>query len=281
MKTSLTSLTNPPAHMITRPASSKALATRILAASVVIGGFAIQNASAAFIWDLRATHKNGVPLDPTQAKAIPTVLAGDTLEIGLWAVISGLTAAPEGFQSGIGKTISTHFGGAGGNQGSPVYEPLFVPPSNTLPTRQDLNGDGFFDLGITNTTVNNISGSWFPRTPTSPLFETAGTPVPNGTEFKLFHFTYTVINPGVDGGVTLEFRQQLTTIINSAAFSVDGSGLIASKNIGQPATANATTYGLPITVGVPEPTAFGMVVVGAMSLLGFRRLGVRRSNVSV
>lgn len=249
---------------------------------MLLAGFAAQNASAAFVWDLRATALNGVPLDASQAKAIPTVVAGDVLTIGLWAMITGSSAAAEGFQSGLGKTITTHFGGAGGNQGAPAYESNVIPPGGPLPTIQDLNADGFMDLGTTAATTSSTAGLWFPRTPAAPGFEIAGTAIPNGTEFKLFHFTYTVINPGTPGagGATIQFLQQTTTIINSAAFSLDGSATATvSKSLGTSTNpvGQGPTLGLPVSVGVPEPSAFGMVALGAMSLLGFRRLGTRRS----
>jgi hypothetical protein len=36
--------------------------------------------------------------------------------------------------------------------------------------------------------------------------------------------------------------------------------------------------GAPIVItAVPEPSAFGMVLMGALGLVGFRRLGFRRS----
>ncbi len=249
------------------PLRNTALATLILA------GFAIQNASAGFVWDLRATQKNGAALNgPDTGKAI-SVQVGDVITLDMYAMITGTTAALEGFQSGLGKTISTNVG-VTGDQGGATMDPLYVNPTAALPTRQDLNGDGFMDYGVAAASTSSTTGDWFPRTSLSPGFQTGGVAITNGQEFHLFSFTYTVISAAQAGTASIQFTQQTTTIINSAAFSVDASTVITSKSLGTSTPAgNGPILGAPVvlTGAVPEPSAFAMLALGALGIVGFRR----------
>ena len=248
--------------------------------TLLFAGFIAQNASAGFVWDLRATKINNNPLSGSDTTKTVGVQAGDVITLDMFAMITGSTAALEGFQSGLGKTITTS-AGVTGNQGGAALDALFVNPSAALPTLQDLNGDGFLDYGVTAATTTSTTGGWFPRTSLSPGFQTNGVAITNGQEFHLFSFTYTVLAAPVATTASIQFTQQTTTIINSAAFSVDGSALIASKGIGQPVGPNATILGAPVVltgiVNVPEPSAFGMLALGALGLVGFRRMGLRRT----
>lgn len=261
-----------------KSSSSSIFSRQFAIAALVLAGFAVQNASASFIWDLRATALNGTALTVGESKAV-NVRAGDVITLDMFAMITGTTAALEGFQSGLGKTITTS-AGVTGNQGGAALDPFFVNTTNALPTNIDLNGDGFMDYGTTATTTTSTVGDWFPRTSLSPGFQTNGVAITNGQEFRLFTFTYTVIAAPTGLTASIQFTQQTTTIINSAAFSVDGSVAITSKSLGNPVGANATLLGAPVVftgAAIPEPSAFGMLALGALGLVGFRRMGFRRS----
>jgi hypothetical protein len=251
--------------------NNRSIVGKILAAGIV-SCVLIQTASAGFVWDLRATAKNGNPLSGGDSSKVVSALPGDVITLTLFAQVTGTGAGVEAFQSGLGKTITTHSGGSTGNQGAPAFAGTFT--GGSLGTVQDLNGDGFTDIGSTATTTSTTAGNWFPRYVTNGAFETNGIAITDGQEFALFTFTYTAIT--TTGTASVQWTQQLTTVINSATFQVDGA-TVTSKNIGLPAGANATTVGSPVVIGVPEPTAFGMVALGALSLVGFRRFGVRRS----
>jgi hypothetical protein len=91
-------------------------------------------------------------------------------------------------------------------------------------------------------------------------------------EFALFSFTYTALTTG-SGSASIQWTQQPTAIINSGTYQVDGL-LTASKDIGLPAGGKETSVGAPVVI-VPEPSAVGMALLGALSLIGFRRFGSR------
>ena len=245
-------------------------------ASLALAGFAIQNATASFVWDLRVTARNGVALNGADTAKAVSVVAGDVLTIDMFAMVTGLNVSvDEGFQSGLGKIIGTG-NGVAGNLGAPVLSTNFA--AGAIGTVQDLNADGFMDIGSTAVTTTSTVGNMFPRFITNAQFDQTGNSINGslGKEFDLFHFTYTVVN-AASGTASIQWTQQLTTIINSAIFLVD-NGNVTSKNIGTPVSTNATTLGAPIVLtAVPEPSAFGMLALGALGLVGFRRMGLRRS----
>lgn len=262
-----------------KSSSHSPLFRQIAVASLVLAGFAVQNATAAFVWDLRATSKNGIAVTAAESKAV-NVQVGDVLQFDMFAMVTGLnTNLPtpdEGFQSGLGKVIATG-NGVAGNMSAPVLSSNFT--AGSVGTVQDLNSDGFADIGSTAATTSSTVGNMFPRFTTNGAFDLTGTPINAGLgkEFNLFHFTYTVVNAAA-GTASIQFTQQLTTVINSATFQVDGV-TVTSKNIGLPVGTNATTNGAPVilSVVVPEPSAFGMLALGALGLVGFRRIGLRRT----
>ena len=245
---------------------------KMISAGAFVLAVASQSAFSALTWDLRVTHKNSIAVGGGEDKAIGAA-PGDILEVAMFARVTGAGAALEGMQSALGKTIATHTGGFGGNQGTPVLESLFVNTTGALPTAQDLNSDGFIDLGNSAASVSTSTAqNWFARSSLSPGFQTSGTAIPDGTEFKLFHFNYTVAPGAITGFASLQWTQQVTSTINSASYSQDAGSVINSKSLGN----NGTILGAPIIISaVPEPSAFGMVLIGALGLVGFRRLGFR------
>jgi hypothetical protein len=152
----------------------------------------------------------------------------------------------------------------------------FAPLGSQVGTIQDLNGDGFMDIGSTAATVStSVADNWFPRYFNTPDFATEGTPIENGTEFALFSFTYTALTTA-SGSASIQWTQQhIVGLINSAIYEVDGV-VITSKDIGSPVGATGTSVGAPVVI-VPEPSAVGMALLGALSMGGFRRFGSRRT----
>jgi hypothetical protein len=135
----------------------------------------------------------------------------------------------------LGKTIGTFQNGFSGNMSLPPspYNPEFLPPGGPLPTVQDLNADGFMDIGSTSAITTLTVGNWFPRFTGTPAFKTDGTPISNGEEVALFHFNFNVLDIGAGGRgrASIDWVQQTTTIINSATYLVDGVSY-TSKSIG-------------------------------------------------
>jgi PEP-CTERM motif len=247
--------------------------------TIAITSIGTQFASAGLVWDLRVTAKNSAPVQVENLKAISGT-TGDVFQISMFAMVTGTGAGIEGMQSGLGKTITTHSNGFGGNQSAAALDTLFVNTTAALPTAQDLNADGFADYGSTTfTATNSTAGNWFPRTSLSPGFQTNGVAIPNGTEFKLFQFNYTV-SAGLTGFASIQWTQQVAGTINSAAYQLDGGLATTSKLINSPVGATGTSLGSPVVISalaVPEPTSFAMLMMGSLGLVGFRRPSFRRS----
>ena len=249
--------------------------SKAVAVGFLITTASSQLSSAAVIFDLRATGKNALPLSGGDSAKAIAALPGDQIELTLFVKVTGTAVGVEGYQSAMGKTIATHSGGAGGNQSAPTLLGNFT--GGSVGTIQDLNGDTFADIGSTLSTTSSTANSWFPRFTTNGAFDETGVSITNGKEFALFKFTYTAVN-FASGTASIQFTQQLTTVINSSTAKVDGVSIL-SKNLGLPSGVNATSLAAAviITAAVPEPSAFGMVLVGALGLVGFRRLGFRRT----
>jgi len=246
--------------------------------ATLISSLAICGTSnAAVTFDLRATAKNAIPITGGNTTKSVAITSGDVVELTMFVMVTGTGAGVEGFQSALGKTITTHAGGATGNQSNSLttYLGNFA---GTAPTAQDLNADGFTDLGSTATTTSSTAGNFFPRFTTNGAFDLTGTTITDGKEFALFKFNYTAVNFAA-GTASIQYTQQTTTVINSSTAQVDGASIL-SKAIGTPSGANATVLGAPVVLSalsVPEPTSFAMLMMGSLGLVGFRRPSFRRS----
>jgi PEP-CTERM motif len=245
--------------------------------AALVSSLAIYGTSnAAVTFDLRATAKNALPIVGENTTKAVAITSGDVIELTMFVMVTGTGAGVEGFQSAIGKTITTHQNGASGNQGGAALLGSFT--AGALPTNIDLNGDGFLDLGSTAATTTSGAGDFIPRFTTAGAFDETGTTITNGKEFALFKFTYTAVNFAA-GTASIQYTQQLTTVINSSTAKIDGVSVL-SKNIGLPSGANATALGAPVVLSalaVPEPTSFAMLMMGSLGLVGFRRPSFRRS----
>ena len=67
-------------------------------------------------------------------------------------------------------------------------------------------------------------------------------------------------------------RVAATFRIDTVAYSLNGDGS------GTGGGADAFSFGTPLSIiAVPEPSAFGMVLLGSLGVIGFRRFGLRKS----
>ena len=138
--------------------------------------------------------------------------------------------------------------------------------------------DGILDLGA------NTQTSVFTN-----FFTAGSTDLTNGALGQVFVLGETVLTLTGTGTTIVNFVPRVFTGAGAAGartsfifkvdgtqFSYRGDGALASQNGG---VGDATTFAFnPITlVSVPEPSAFGMVLLGAMGLVGYRRFGVRRA----
>ena len=244
---------------------------KILLTSIAIGAAASQQASAALMFDLRATALDGVPIlaGPGQKLVFPTV--GQNVTVEVFSIVSGVAAnaATEGFQSFLsGDILSDNNGAVKGDFQNPTLIPGFDSGAPSVGALADLDGDGDIDLGSNNLTF--VQGQHITVRSASVTIGNADGLTPS--EFRLFTVTFhvtQVANPGA--ALNLTFRlTNLTAPTNfEAIWRVDGATV---------QTNNPTTgIGFSQIAPIPEPSAFGMVLLGAIGIVGFRRVGFRQA----
>lgn len=159
---------------------------------------------------------------------------------------------------------------------------------NVAPTAGG-TADGILDAGTT-IAGGSSSTNWFAAvgpvgssfgngTSTLPIGEFvltlgAGSDILTGGTTNIGYF----LRSSVGGTATI--KNYNTGQLDAANFSYNYQGNIALATAGTQTTVNA--YGAMISAGVtviavPEPSAFGMLALGALGLVGFRRLGLRRT----
>ena len=248
--------------------------TQSLQKTLILGALAssllVPCASATLTFDLRATLLNGAPvLDP---KSVTVLLPGDLVTLALFADVTGTNAAAaEGFQTMLtAGVLSSSAGGVFGNMESSALSGNFGATGASPGTLQDLNGDGRIDLGSNNTAF--VQGQHLTANAASmQVGSLTGT-----SEFQLFTVVFHVTsipNPGTPS--TLSFRMiNVTGLGNELVWQEDG----ATKTTKDPITGFSTAgYSVTINSAVPEPSAFGMLALGALGLVSFRRMGLRRA----
>ena len=275
-------------------------------------GLAINQASASLTLDLRATQTviGGVTTNQSTTtfnSGLTTVSGlsiGDTVTFTLYAYVhselnnpedgdSGLgTTNFQGFQNAFGSILQGLGGGAHGTwtsvaqntnstagAGGMVFlTAQYGGAGNQQGTIQDLNADGFSDFGANATVPTN----------TSLIFARAGS-------------MQTTNGGGAQALISLD---GLTTRIRIGTCKLTISGATSSaptsvawRNVNFPAgsdipalwrednlTRNSKASGGTILTGagvtliaIPEPAAFGMLLLGGVGLVGFRRLGIRKA----
>ena len=90
-------------------------------------------------------------------------------------------------------------------------------------------------------------------------------------------FTLSITNVGASGASSLNWVIPAFTAPaarGTRANWTDGDGLANNSN-----TNLAEMFvGGAVSLAVPEPSAFGMIALGALSMMGFRRFGMRRTS---
>ena len=195
-----------------------------------------------------------------------------------------------------GMTLGGNFGNAGSQRGKPNVDGI----GGTIPGATP--ADGVKDIGSISAQGNTagdmvkLQGANWASGFTSTSF-TDGVPISGGIRTAAGN-GYAINSSVAVAGTGREFflgqiKLALSAVGTSLQVNVkkpsanivpatvqwwnDNNGTSASSGLQAAATTmsvNAT--GVTITV-VPEPSAFGMVLVGALGLVGFRRLGFRRT----
>lgn len=289
-------------HSIISKKSPLASSVAKLALVVVLSGAAVHQASAvgSLIFDLRASTVNSIPVG--DFKNVTGLDVGDTVVLNLWVAVIGTNgvANDESFAFGHFGILTTNGNNAvQGNLGS-AFGVGNVPTSGvTFNTNwnaggqnglfgTDRNGDGGMDIGLLATSTTAASFAKPRSTTTSGSGGVAGALAFGGTPLTI---------NGLVNGVGQEFllgtiSYRVTSVVSAAQQTLLNFSLPSSLGIGGSTpkanwqvdgTSGAQTLqGIAnnpvVLTGVPEPSAFGMVLMGALGLVGFRRLGFRRSS---
>ena len=233
---------------------------------------------ATIVFDLYATFNETVATDNFQkvqgaliSKGTTGGLSGAVTAAFLPALLSD---GPSGAQVG-----------ANGGDLSNLYDPnhgllngALVTATNSYPAANVGQADGITDWGDTVVNRNLTPGKWFVAGTASSVPLDATNSVLLG-EFKM------TITPGSSGTTTMDFfvRPKGTSTSNSSILAINYNTANLTLNY----TGNSTNVTAPNdnyaflgstinVIAVPEPSAFGMVLIGALGLVGIRRAGLRR-----
>ena len=246
-----------------------------------------QDSSAAvtLTFDLRATAAGG-GASLGGAKVVNAADVGSTVTLELWAVIANTNSnqTNDAIISVAGSFLSigtaaastgTWSAPAGVTELNPLLQGL-GSQNGSLSITTDTNFGGA-DLGVTAGAQDGSlpSPSRYLVANTNslgPLFGTNNATSAN-LEFLIATKTFTIAT-AVSSPIQLNFAARSTGAMSKPIKWVS-EGATLTKN-GNDAAHIAYTPDVVINV-VPEPSAFGMVLVGALGLVGFRRLGFRRA----
>lgn len=247
------------------------------------------SASATLVIDLQASAVSpSLGTLSGDRKTIAITGSAGTVTLEVWAQVTATAPINNifGVRYILGSIVSTSaVGDASGTMSvsTPAFPFNFGSQAGALAELSTLS-DSVIDLG-SNATFGGVSHIRFQKDPTSGgeqistvFFATnnqpAGAtfhPIPNGYEFLMGTATLTVSSfvqntvqmnwsiPGFVSPVQKMFRAQWT----------DGDGIVNNGNT----QASEMFVGTPVVLSfpVPEPSAFGMILMGAFTLAGFRR----------
>ena len=245
---------------------------------------------AALTFDLRITARSsGLPVDP---KFLTNAQLNEQISITIYADLTGATANA-GFE-GIAQTYLSLVSGVTtgsilGDFSTATVNPAFGAAATRGGTPRDTNTDGFMDrLGVgTTTAAQNTAASSDIVALTAGLLNYAGTPIADGQRFTIATAVFTVKQLG--SGLTVSVIPSIfTSGVGAARFTqiwAEDAATTTSasnrqtgfQNLGNVApNTGVASFPSSNMIGVPEPSAFGMVLLGSMGLLGFKRMGARK-----
>lgn len=263
----------------------------VLAIGTGILALTENHASATLTYDLRATEISGDVSGLARVespKFVSGVTANSVVTLDVWVQITTPTGAGVfGYQASVFDAFSSNGGSILGTFG--VFTPISPwDISAVAGTPTDLDADGDLDLGTN--TANTTNGSPKPRasaqltTATNPgLFAPVNIPAigESGFEFKVGTLTFRMTAPGIaDPTIPIGLDTRSHTAIMAAGALKNGAALFTEGGTAKNGSTGVFRSGGAVqltVIPVPEPSAFGMVLLGAMGLVGFRRMGLRRS----
>ena len=276
----------------------------VLPAAVIV--FAVSTASANIVFDLRATSVDAALGSLFEAKGVYIIPGnpGGNITLELWAQITNPNAVPGnpiGLFTVLGSVVSYTTGpGVTGAVGPGIFEAPFsigTTAGAAAEVSQAYGGvpDNIMDRGSLSTTAvtNYVKSRSDPADASgtqigAQYFVTNQTPrgaqinpITNGFEFLMGRFTLSISAFGPTSSATVNWAiPPFSSVVNRGQIAnwVDGS--VAAGPAAVSKNGNLTSelgLGSPILIGlIPEPSAFSMLILGAMGLVGFRRRGLRR-----
>ena len=262
--------------------------------------------SANLTIDLRASQVSGVLNSISGGGKTVTIdpVNGGNITLQIWAQVTNaapVAGAQFGIQSVGGSIVSTS---SSSNAGTGTMQPAILgAPFNIASqtgTVQELSTtpDGVVDLGqvasaVTPTTsaiflakdgssggAQNAGAGLFFASNLAPAGATFQA-VTNGFEFLMGTATLSLSSfslvPGASVSVNWVFPANYSALISKKGIAAwtQGDNLTLQGNSLLKFVGSSVNIS---TLAVPEPSAFGMLALGALGLVGFRRMGLRRTT---
>ena len=261
--------------------------------------------STAFMTiDLRASHVDaGLGTVSGNGKSVAITGTTGNITFQIWAQVTNAAAIagdPFGVVQVIGSIASTSLPGSAAGAMNPVVLGAPFNVNSQTGTVRELStvADGITDLGglansispttdhllLAKTAVSGgsqvVAGGLFYASNLVPVGATFNA-ITNGFEFLMGTATLSITNfssiPGTTVSMNWVVPQSFNTPSkrNQIALWTEGDNVQrAAGGIGFLPTSGAAVV---LAAAVPEPSAFGMLALGALGLVGFRRMGLRRT----
>ena len=280
---------------------SSSFAKNILLSATLVLAVA-GTSKAALTYDIRATAgTNGASLGGG-GKTVGVQSSGSDITLQIWAQVTNAApvgGAPFGIQAIMGSIVSAsvNAGDATGSLGAVALQAPFTVGSQSGGSAQlSTVSDGILDRGdvanLTAPTLNHVllakdGGSGGAQNGGSGLFFATNlapngatfNAIPDGFEFLMGTATLSLSSFSLTPGAQVSMNWVIPASFNTTSKKNQRGAWTQGDNLTTQGNAGSLIVGAPVVIiaAVPEPSAFGMVLIGALGLVGFRRLGFRRS----
>ena len=279
---------------------SSSFAKNILLSATLVLAVA-GTSKAALTYDIRATAgTNGASLGGG-GKTVGVQSSGSDITLQIWAQVTNAApvgGAPFGIQAIMGSIVSAsvNAGDATGSLGAVALQAPFTVGSQSGGSAQlSTVSDGILDRGdvanLTAPTLNHVllakdggsggtqvAGSLFFATDLAPNGATVNT-IANGFEFLMGTATLSLSSFSLTPGAQVSMNWVIPASFSTNSKRNQRAAWTQGDNLVTQGSSSALMFvAAPVVItAVPEPSAFGMVLIGALGLVGFRRLGFRRA----
>ena len=279
---------------------SSSFAKNILLSATLVLAVA-GTSKAALTYDIRATAgTNGASLGGG-GKTVGVQSSGSDITLQIWAQVTNATpvgGAPFGIQAIMGSIVSTsvNAGDATGSLGAVALQAPFTVGSQSGGSAQlSTVSDGILDRGaaanLASPDLNHVllakdggsggtqvAGSLFFATDLAPNGATVNT-IANGFEFLMGTATLSLSSFSLTPGAQVSMNWVIPASFSTNSKRNQRAAWTQGDNLVTQGSSSALMFvAAPVVItAVPEPSAFGMVLIGALGLVGFRRLGFRRA----